>query len=194
MSFFLGPTFTPTQTCGAGRAGTALFATLFGTPGCLGRRDGHARRQSIGRRSALMAAAIGVYVRGMFQWTVKREGINPRTSGRRRPVGGPWASNTYRHVRATVLAPVHHGLQPRTRAIFFSGIGTLIFSSSCAARPELPGLELLVIRWSCRLRPSSGGHTNISNVALGGIHRLRRGCIALIGLIVMASATNGSSS
>jgi len=131
-----------------------------------------------------MAAAIG-YVRGMFQWTVKREGSSLRTS---RPpavqsVARGRPNNHICHVRGDGAGAGHHGLNPNT-AIFFSGIGTLIFFVFVRGpRPELPGIELLVHRRVMSAEAIGGGH-NIP-VALGGI--IACGAVyALIGLIVMA--------
>ena len=73
-----------------------------------------------------MAAAIG-YIRGMFQWTEKREGI---IAPDERPPAVQSVALGLQHIfamfGATVLAPILMGFDPNT-AIFFSGIGTLIF-------------------------------------------------------------------
>ena len=73
-----------------------------------------------------MAAAIE-YFRGMFHWTVKREGI---IAPDERPPAAQSAALGLQHVfamfGATVLGPALMGFNVNT-AIFFSGIGTLIF-------------------------------------------------------------------
>src|ERR1035437_6373205 len=72
-------------------------------------------------------AAVAEYVRGMFQWTVKREGI---IAPDERPPAPQSLALGLQHIfamfGATVLAPILMGFDPNT-AIFFSGIGTLIF-------------------------------------------------------------------
>ena len=65
--------------------------------------------------------------RGLFQWTLMREGII--APDERLPWGQTIALGV-QHIFAmfgsTVLAPILMGFDPNT-AIFFSGIGTLIF-------------------------------------------------------------------
>ena len=72
-------------------------------------------------------AVVSEYVRSMFQWTVKREGI---IAPDERPPAGQTIALGVQHIfamfGATVLAPVIMGFNPQT-AILFSGIGTLIF-------------------------------------------------------------------
>src|SRR5512143_2767559 len=73
-----------------------------------------------------MAAAIEYFL-GMFRWTVKREGI---IAPDERPPAVQSVALGLQHIfamfGATVLAPILMGFDPNT-AIFFSGIGTLIF-------------------------------------------------------------------
>ncbi len=114
-----------------------------------------------------MAAAIG-YVRGMFQWTVKREGI---IAPDERPPAGQSVALGVQHIfamfGATVLAPVIMGFNPNT-AIFFSGIGTLIFFVFVRGRvPSYLGSSFSFIAVVISAEAIGGGH-NIP-VALGGI-------------------------
>ena len=130
-----------------------------------------------------MAAAIG-YVRGMFQWTVKREGI---IAPDERPPAGQSVALGIQHIfamfGATVLAPILMGFNPNT-AIFFSGIGTLIFFVFVRGRvPSYLGSSFSFIAVVISAEAIGGGH-NIA-VALGGI--VACGAVyAVIGLIVMA--------
>jgi putative pyrimidine permease RutG len=130
-----------------------------------------------------MAAAIG-YVRGMFQWTVKREGI---IAPDERPPAAQSVALGVQHIfamfGATVLAPVIMGFNPNT-AIFFSGIGTLIFFVCVRGRvPSYLGSSFSFIAVVLSAEAIGGGH-NIP-VALGGI--IACGAVyAVIGLIVMA--------
>src|ERR1035437_1750382 len=72
-------------------------------------------------------AAVSEYLLGMFQWTVKRDGI---IAPDERPPAVQCVALGIQHIfamfGATVLAPILMGFDPNT-AIFFSGIGTLIF-------------------------------------------------------------------
>src|SRR5450756_1136609 len=72
-------------------------------------------------------SAAAAYVRGMFQWTVKRDGI---IAPDERPPAVQSVALGVQHIfamfGATVLAPILMGFDPNT-AIFFSGVGTLIF-------------------------------------------------------------------
>jgi putative pyrimidine permease RutG len=130
-----------------------------------------------------MAAAIG-YVRGMFQWTVKREGI---IAPDERPPAAQSVALGVQHIfamfGATVLAPVIMGFNPNT-AIFFSGIGTLIFFVAVRGRvPSYLGSSFSFIAVVLSAEAIGGGH-NIP-VALGGI--IACGAVyAAIGLIVIA--------
>jgi uracil-xanthine permease len=130
-----------------------------------------------------MAAAIG-YVRGMFQWTVKREGI---IAPDERPPAAQSVALGVQHIfamfGATVLAPVIMGFNPNT-AIFFSGIGTLIFFVAVRGRvPSYLGSSFSFIAVVLSAEAIGGGH-NIP-VALGGI--IACGAVyAAIGLVVMA--------
>jgi uracil-xanthine permease len=130
-----------------------------------------------------MAAAVE-YVRGMFQWTVKREGI---IAPDERPPAAQSVALGVQHIfamfGATVLAPVIMGFNPNT-AIFFSGIGTLIFFVFVRGRvPSYLGSSFSFIAVVMSAEAIGGGH-NIP-VALGGI--IACGAVyAVIGLIVMA--------
>jgi uracil-xanthine permease len=129
-----------------------------------------------------MAAAIG-YVRGMFQWTVKREGI---IAADERPPAIQSVALGLQHIfamfGATVLAPILMGFDPNT-AIFFSGIGTLIFFVCVRGRvPSYLGSSFSFIAVVISAEAIGAGH-NIP-VALGGI--IACGAVyAVIGLVVM---------
>jgi putative pyrimidine permease RutG len=130
-----------------------------------------------------VSAAVG-YVRGMFHWTVKREGI---IAPDERPPAAQSLALGIQHIfamfGATVLAPVIMGFNPNT-AIFFSGIGTLIFFVCVRGRvPSYLGSSFSFIAVVLYAEAIGGGH-NIP-VALGGI--IACGAVyAVIGLIVMA--------
>ena len=132
-----------------------------------------------------MAAAVA-YVRGMFQWTVKREGI---IAPDERPPAGQSVALGVQHIfamfGATVLAPVIMGFNPQT-AIFFSGIGTLIFFVFVRGRvPSYLGssFSFIAVVLSAEAITWSGTGPNIP-AALGGI--IACGAFyALIGLVVM---------
>jgi uracil-xanthine permease len=132
-----------------------------------------------------MAAAIG-YVRGMFQWTVKREGI---IAPDERPPAGQSVALGIQHIfamfGATVLAPVIMGFNPNT-AIFFSGIGTLIFFICVRGRvPSYLGSSFSFIAVVLSAEAIAGGPTPNIPAALGGI--IACGVIyAIVGLVVMA--------
>ena len=130
-----------------------------------------------------MASAID-YVRGMFQWTVKREGI---IAPDERPPAAQSVALGVQHIfamfGATVLAPILMGFDPNT-AIFFSGVGTLIFFVCVRGRvPSYLGSSFSFIAVVLSAEAIGGGH-NIA-AALGGI--VACGALyAVIGLIVMA--------
>jgi putative pyrimidine permease RutG len=130
-----------------------------------------------------MAAATG-YIRGMFHWTVKREGI---IAPDERPPAGQSIALGLQHIfamfGATVLAPILMGFDPNT-AIFFSGVGTLIFFVCVRGRvPSYLGSSFSFIAVVLSAEAIGAGH-NIP-AALGGI--IACGALyALIGLIVMA--------
>ncbi|MGD0019140.1 MAG: solute carrier family 23 protein [Candidatus Limnocylindrales bacterium] len=132
-----------------------------------------------------MAAAIG-YVRGMFQWTVKTEGI---IAPDERPPAAQSVALGVQHIfamfGATVLAPVIMGFNPNT-AIFFSGIGTLIFFVCVRGRvPSYLGSSFSFIAVVISAEAIAGGPTPNIPVALGGI--IACGAVyAVVGLIVMA--------
>ena len=129
-------------------------------------------------------AAVLEYARSMFRWTVKREGI---IAPDERPPAGQSVALGVQHIfamfGATVLAPVIMGFNPNT-AIFFSGIGTLIFFVFVRGRvPSYLGSSFSFIAVVLSAEAIGGGH-NIP-VALGGI--IACGLVyAIIGLIVMA--------
>jgi len=120
----------------------------------------------------------------MFQWTVKREGI---IAPDERPPAAQSVALGVQHIfamfGATVLAPILMGFNPNT-AIFFSGIGTLIFFVFVRGRvPSYLGSSFSFIAVVGSAEAIGGGH-NIP-VALGGI--IACGAVyAVIGLIVMA--------
>ena len=132
-----------------------------------------------------MAAAIG-YVRGMFQWTVKREGI---IAPDERPPAAQSVALGFQHIfamfGATFLGPVLMGFDPNT-AIFFSGIGTLIFFVCVRGRvPSYLGssFSFIAVVVSATAYAGSGPNANLA-IALGGI--VAAGLVyAIIGLIVM---------
>jgi putative pyrimidine permease RutG len=132
-----------------------------------------------------MAAAIG-YFRGMFQWTVKRDGI---IAPDERPPAGQSVALGVQHIfamfGATFLAPVLMGFNPNT-AIFFSGIGTLIFFVCVRGRvPSYLGssFSFIAVVVSAEAITWSGSGPNIP-AALGGI--VIAGLVyAIIGVIVM---------
>jgi putative pyrimidine permease RutG len=127
------------------------------------------------------------YARGMFGWTVKREGI---IAPDERPPAGQSVALGIQHVfamfGATVLAPVIMGFNPNT-AIFFSGIGTLIFFVIVRGRvPSYLGssFSFIAVVLSAEAITWTGTGPNIP-AALGGI--VACGALyAVIGLIVMA--------
>jgi uracil-xanthine permease len=133
-----------------------------------------------------VAAAIE-YFRGMFHWTVKREGI---IAPDERPPAGQTVALGVQHIfamfGATVLAPVIMGFNPNT-AIFFSGIGTLIFFVFVRGRvPSYLGssFSFIAVVLSAEAISWTGTGPNIP-AALGGI--IACGALyAVIGLIVMA--------
>jgi putative pyrimidine permease RutG len=135
-----------------------------------------------------MAAAIG-YVRGMFQWTVKREGI---IAPDERPPAVQSVALGFQHIfamfGATFLGPVIMGFDPNL-AIFFSGIGTLIFFVCVRGRvPSYLGSSfsfIAVVAAATAYAPTVFGAPNPNlAVALGGI--IVAGAVyAIIGLIVM---------
>ncbi|HEX7491474.1 MAG TPA: solute carrier family 23 protein [Candidatus Limnocylindrales bacterium] len=133
-----------------------------------------------------MAAAV-TYVRSMFQWTVKREGI---IAPDERPPAPQSIALGLQHIfamfGATVLAPILMGFDPNT-AIFFSGVGTLIFFVCVRGRvPSYLGssFSFIAVVLSAEAIAWSGTGPNFP-AALGGI--VACGAVyALIGLIVMA--------
>jgi len=132
-----------------------------------------------------VAAAIE-YFRGMFHWTVKREGI---IAPDERPPAGQTVALGVQHIfamfGATVLAPVIMGFNPQT-AIFFSGWGTLIFFIFVRGRvPSYLGssFSFIAVVLSAEAITWTGSGPNIP-AALGGI--IACGALyAVIGLVVM---------
>jgi putative pyrimidine permease RutG len=133
-----------------------------------------------------MAAAIG-YVRGMFTWTVKRGGI---IAPDERPPAAQSAALGLQHVfamfGATFLGPVLMGFDPNL-AIFFSGIGTLIFFICVQGKvPSYLGSSFSFIAVVGAVT-AAGGANDIPK-ALGGI--IAAGALyAVIGLVVMVVGT-----
>jgi uracil-xanthine permease len=124
--------------------------------------------------------------RGLFQWTLKREGIIAPDERL------PWAQSVALGVQhifamfgATVLAPILMGFDPNT-AIFFSGIGTLIFFFIVRGRiPSYLGssFSFIAVVIAASAYAGVGPNANIG-VALGGI--IAAGVVyAIIGVIVM---------
>jgi uracil-xanthine permease len=119
----------------------------------------------------------------MFQWTVKREGI---IAPDERPPAPQSIALGLQHIfamfGATVLAPILMHFDPNT-AIFFSGVGTLIFFVCVRGRiPSYLGSSFSFIAVVLSAEAIGAGH-NIP-AALGGI--VACGAVyALIGLIVM---------
>jgi putative pyrimidine permease RutG len=132
-----------------------------------------------------MSSAVG-YVRGMFEWTVKRQGI---IAPDERPPAGQSIALGIQHIfamfGATFLGPVLMGFNPNT-AIFFSGIGTLIFFVCVRGRvPSYLGssFSFIGVVAAATAYSGSGANPNIA-LALGGI--IAAGLIyAIIGLVVM---------
>src|SRR6266705_3319627 len=125
--------------------------------------------------------------RGYFTgWTVKKEGIIAPDERL------PWGQTIFvglQHVLAmfgaTVLAPIIMGFNPNT-AIFFSGIGTLIFFLVVGGRvPSYLGssFSFIAVVLAASAYAGKGPNANI-NVALGGI--IAAGVLyAMMGLIVI---------
>lgn len=130
--------------------------------------------------------AVIEYFRGMFQWTEKREGI---IAPDERPPAAQSVALGLQHVfamfGATVLGPLLMGFNTNT-AIFFSGIGTLIFFVCVRGRvPSYLGssFSFIAVVAAATAYAGSGPNGNIA-VALGGI--VVCGAIyALIGVVVM---------
>jgi putative pyrimidine permease RutG len=108
----------------------------------------------------------------------------------------PWAQTIVMGIQhvvamfgATALAPILMGFDPNT-AIFFSGIGTLIFFVFTGGRlPSYLGssFAFIAVVIAATAYPGTGPNPNIS-VALGGI--LIAGALyALVGLVVQVSGT-----
>jgi putative pyrimidine permease RutG len=133
-----------------------------------------------------MAAAIG-YIRGMFQWTVKSGGI---VAPDERPPAAQSAALGLQHVfamfGATFLGPILMGFDPNL-AIFFSGIGTLIFFVCVQGKvPSYLGSSFSFIAVVGAVT-AAGGSADIPK-ALGGI--IAAGALyAVIGLVVMVVGT-----
>jgi uracil-xanthine permease len=124
----------------------------------------------------------------MFQWTVKREGI---IAPDERPPAPQSIALGLQHIfamfGATVLAPILMGFDPNT-AIFFSGVGTLIFFVCVRGRvPSYLGSSFSFIAVVLSAEAIAwGGHGPNFPAALGGI--VACGAVyALIGLIVMVA-------
>ncbi len=132
-----------------------------------------------------MAAAIG-YIRGMFQWTEKREGI---IAPDERPPAAQSVALGIQHIfamfGATFLGPLLMGFDPNT-AIFFSGIGTLVFF--ICVRGQVPSylgssFSFIAVVAAATAYSGTGANPNLAT-ALGGI--IVCGALyAAIGVIVM---------
>src|ERR671932_504277 len=130
------------------------------------------------------AGAEGILPR----WTLKRGGVIAPDERL------PWGQTLFvglQHIFAmfgsTVLAPILMGFDPNT-AIFFSGIGTLIFFLVVGGRvPSYLGSSFAFIAFVIAATGYKGSGPNANvGVALGGI--IVTGIVyALIGLIVMAA-------
>jgi uracil-xanthine permease len=123
----------------------------------------------------------------MFQWTVKKSGI---IAPDERPPAPQSVALGVQHIFAmfgsTFLGPVLMGFNPNT-AIFFSGIGTLIFFFCVRGRvPSYLGSSFSFIGVVVAATAYAGSGPNLNiGLALGGI--IAAGAIyAAIGLIVMA--------
>jgi putative pyrimidine permease RutG len=122
-----------------------------------------------------------------FHWTLKRDGIIAPDERL------PWPQTIavgIQHIfamfGATVLAPIIMGFDPNT-AIFFSGIGTLIFFLVVGGRvPSYLGSSFAFIAVIITATGYSGSGPNLNlAVALGGI--IAAGALyAVVGLVVMA--------
>jgi putative pyrimidine permease RutG len=133
-----------------------------------------------------MGAVIG-YIRTMFQWTVKREGV---IAPDERPPAAQSVALGLQHIfamfGATFLGPLLMGFDPNV-AIFFSGIGTLIFFVCVKGRvPSYLGssFSFIAVVAAATAYSGTGPNPNLAT-ALGGI--IVCGAVyAVIGLIVMA--------
>ncbi len=125
-----------------------------------------------------------------FKWTEKREGII--APDERLPWGQTIAvgvQHIFAMFGATVLAPILMGFDPNT-AIFFSGIGTLIFFVVVGGRvPSYLGSSFAFIAVVIAATGYSGAGPNANiPVALGGI--IAAGVLyALVGVVVMVVGT-----
>jgi putative pyrimidine permease RutG len=134
-----------------------------------------------------MASATG-YVRGMFHWTVKDGGI---IAPDERPPAAQSVALGVQHIfamfGATFLGPLLMGFDPNV-AIFFSGIGTLIFFVCVRGRvPSYLGssFSFIAVVGAATAYSGSGANANLAT-ALGGI--IACGAVyAVIGLIVMVA-------
>jgi len=125
--------------------------------------------------------------RAPFHWTLRREGVI--APDERLPWGHSLAlgvQHIFAMFGATVLAPILMGFDPNT-AIFFSGVGTLIFFVMVRGRvPSYLGssFSFIAVVIAATAYGGSGANPNIG-VALGGI--IAAGVLyAAIGLVVMA--------
>ena len=131
-------------------------------------------------------AAVMEYFTGMFRWTVKREGI---IAPDERPPAPQSVALGIQHVfamfGATVLGPALMGFDTNV-AIFFSGIGTLIFFVCVKGRvPSYLGssFSFIAVVAAATAYVGSGPNPNLA-VALGGIV-VCGALYALIGVVVM---------
>ncbi len=125
--------------------------------------------------------------RAILHWTPKREGVI--APDERLPWGQSFAlgiQHIFAMFGATVLGPILMGFDPNT-AIFFSGIGTLIFFVAVGGRvPSYLGssFSFIAVVIAATAYSGSGGNPDIP-VALGGIV-VAGALYALVGVVVMA--------
>ena len=131
---------------------------------------------------------VGTNGGGLFSWKLKREGVI--APDERLPWGQSIAlgiQHIFAMFGATVLAPILMGFDPNT-AIFFSGIGTLIFFVIVGGRvPSYLGssFSFIAVVITATAYAGTGANGNLA-VALGGI--IAAGALyAVIGLVVMAA-------
>ena len=123
--------------------------------------------------------------RALFHWTLKRDGVI--APDERLPWGQSIAlgvQHIFAMFGATVLAPILMGFDPNT-AIFFSGVGTLIFFFIVRGRvPSYLGSSFSFIAVVISAEAIAGAASPNIPVALGGI--IAAGAIyAVIGIVVM---------
>ena len=130
---------------------------------------------------------VGTSGGGLFSWKLKREGVI--APDERLPWGQSIAmgiQHIFAMFGATVLGPILMGFDPNT-AIFFSGIGTLIFFFVVGGKvPSYLGssFSFIAVVITATAYAGTGANGNLA-VALGGI--IAAGALyAVIGLVVIA--------